>query len=419
VDTDGGTCVDNASPVTYSSATACSSIDAANDTCDNGDTVLVKGGSYGTQIITGGNGRTSACTVAPATGETAALSAVQVGSSGGNNGETADGAKFLTINADMRMTSTSDFLIQGDTSDFTLDDFDGSIFFIRGALRQKDNITITGGDWGPCEADDTSSNCNLKIDGSVTDVLIDGIYAHNLECSGHNCTDCTDGTPACDIHLECMIVFRGLVGFTVRNSKFHDCELMDIFFQQGGCGGIVGGEGSDGCPQAIDTSDVTIENNWFGQPYNGQGSKVRPGAVVLDGSGSTLTDFLIRGNSFENGTGIDWNVDRDATTYSQVRGIGNIDGLSGTGFACNANWSVTYTVYAGASACSGTGNVARNATPPYVSGTGNSSMDFHLSGATTSIDDLVPATGENCPTTDYDGTSRPQATNCDAGADER
>jgi hypothetical protein len=41
-----GTCVDNASPVVYDSATACSTIDAAWTAADAGDTVRVKAGSY-------------------------------------------------------------------------------------------------------------------------------------------------------------------------------------------------------------------------------------------------------------------------------------------------------------------------------------------------------------------------------------
>lgn len=406
VDTNGGTCSRNAIPQEYDDAGACGSLDAANDVCQNGDTVLVKGGTYGAQTITGSNSRTSTCTFSVAAAETATVMPRF-----GSGLDTGDGVSHLLLDADMRMvTTTADLFIQAGSNNIEIRDFDGTNFFVRGAQAMS-NITIRGGDWGPCAADDLASNCNAKIDANVTDMLIDGAYLHDLACSDHVCTDCTDGTPACDVHMECLIVFKGATGLTVRNSKFHDCEFMDIFIQQAG---EAGGN----------TTDVTIENNWFGQPWNGQGSKSRSTGVVLDGNASTLTDYLIRFNSFESGTGIAWNSDADATTYTNVRGVGNIDGLDGTGTACSDDWTVTYTVYRGASACAGTGNVAFNAAFPYVSGTGDASMDFHLTGSTTSIDNLVPTSaadgcGPGKLEIDYDAGSRPAGSSCDAGADER
>jgi hypothetical protein len=415
VDTSGGTCARSSSPAEYADAAACGSLDAANDVCQDADTVLVKGGTYAAQTLTGSNSRTSNCTFRPAEGETVSLPTMNFASTL----EATDGPRFVLIDADMRIVATgTDLTIRGNTSDVEIRDFDGANFNIIGALHNKSNITIRGGDWGPCLADDTSSNCNAKIDATVSNVLIDGAYFHDLKCSDHHCLDCTDGTPSCDVHVECLIVFRGVTDLTIRNSKFHDCELMDVFFQNAGCGGIVPGENNDGCPHGTPVRDVLIENNWFGQAWNGQGSKSRGTSLVLDGNNQSLTDWLVRFNSFESGGGIAWNSDVDSTTYSNVRGTGNLDGL--TAPQCLAGVTYSYNVFRSSTACSGTGNVGLNAAFPYVDGFGDATMDFHLAGGATSIDDLVP-TGvtDGCPADDYDGEARPADTNCDAGADER
>lgn len=62
IDTTGGTCTDSASQVEYSDAAACT-WDAANDTCEAGDTIRVKNGSYGNVLVNGYNARASDCTV--------------------------------------------------------------------------------------------------------------------------------------------------------------------------------------------------------------------------------------------------------------------------------------------------------------------------------------------------------------------
>jgi hypothetical protein len=64
VDTNGGTCTDVAGAGgVYVDANACSSFDAANDTCEDGDVVRVKNGAYSGQGITGSNGRATPCSM--------------------------------------------------------------------------------------------------------------------------------------------------------------------------------------------------------------------------------------------------------------------------------------------------------------------------------------------------------------------
>ena len=78
VDANGGTCADSAGPVAYSDAAACSWAQA-NTTCEGGDTVLVKGGSYGNLTIRGSNGRSSACTFRTVAGETVTAGSFNLG----------------------------------------------------------------------------------------------------------------------------------------------------------------------------------------------------------------------------------------------------------------------------------------------------------------------------------------------------
>jgi hypothetical protein len=410
VDSDGGTCVDNPGLVEYATETACT-LDAANDTCEAGDTVRAKGGSYGAQVITGGNGRAATCVIPEVSGESVILASLR----SATTNETADGAQHLRMEG-FEVTAP-DLWIGGDTSNLELRDFDAPNYNVFGALQTKSNITIKGGDWGPCLADDVASNCNVKLDGTISNFVIDGGLYHNIQCSGHDCTDCTDGTPACDIHLEAIIVFAGTTGLTIRNAKFYDNEFYNIFTGQSGCGGIVGGEGSDGCPDNTPIDDVLIENNWFGAPSNGAGGAyTRTSAVGFKPSGGVpYTDMLLRFNSFAGNTGISWNDAGTSVTYTNVRGTGNLVGDRN----CYASVTYQYNVYDGALTCSGTGEVALSAAFPYLDGDSDSTFNYALNG-TTSIDNLVPTSvTDGCPATDLEGTVRPQGSNCDAGADER
>src|SRR6266511_2345977 len=78
VDTSGGTCARSGSLVAYSDGAACS-WQQANAACLGGDTVLVKGGSYVNVVVRGSNGRTSACTIKVASGETVTRGTLEVG----------------------------------------------------------------------------------------------------------------------------------------------------------------------------------------------------------------------------------------------------------------------------------------------------------------------------------------------------
>ena len=72
----------------HSDAAACGSIDAANDVCQAGDLVLIKGGNYagGTQNISGWNNRAAHCVVGGVSGERVLMKRLSLG-----------GVRWLTI----------------------------------------------------------------------------------------------------------------------------------------------------------------------------------------------------------------------------------------------------------------------------------------------------------------------------------
>ena len=73
VDTSGGSCTRQSTAGSYVDGAACGSFDAAYDAAQPGDTIVIKGGNYGAQAITGEKGSTTPITIRSAPGETVAV----------------------------------------------------------------------------------------------------------------------------------------------------------------------------------------------------------------------------------------------------------------------------------------------------------------------------------------------------------
>ena len=160
VDANGGSCTDSATKVAYHDSAACGSIDAANDTCEAGDNVIVKGGGYPSQLITGGNGRTSKCLITIAAGETATVNgqiefenAQQVGLNGGG-GRNGAGARLRTARMGSSNSLVPDNQFGGIVSEgsrnVTLEGADFGGWLVSDSL----NATIRNNDIGPCNSFD-------------------------------------------------------------------------------------------------------------------------------------------------------------------------------------------------------------------------------------------------------------------------
>jgi hypothetical protein len=195
---------------------------------------------------------------------------------------------------------------------------------------------------------------------------------------------------------------------TVRNSKFFNCTLFDIFVTISGPDARRSGH-----------KNLLLENNWFGTPWTeNPGTPSRGSAVDLawcQNSPAGYDGVTVRFNSFQANTGLWGGPGGTNCTWRDVEVVGNMlqyqgTCISGTTYAYNV-WSSSYRT----GTCSAT-DVSTGPSFPYASA-GGSSMDYHVTAAGP-FDDLVPASA-GCPATDYDGQARPAGARCDAGADER
>ena len=100
-------------------------------------------------------------------------------------------------------------------------------------------MSVIGGSVGPTVNNASQiTNCYL-CNYSPQNILIDGVYFH----------DYTRTDPA--KHMECLHVYPAQ-GITIRNSRFYNCAIMNLFFANNGSGGSL--------------RDITLLNNMFDAP---------------------------------------------------------------------------------------------------------------------------------------------------------
>jgi hypothetical protein len=414
-----GTCTDEVTPIAYDAAKACDTLDAANDACDNGDTVRVNetvgSSTTGTTTISGSNSRSAACTV----------KGVNDGDSITVTGSLALTGAWLTIYEPVWTNQTTDSVdeyaqpyISGD--DITIYDLDSSSIQVE---IGSSNTLIDGFDIGPCFSNLSNPICTPRVTGNAANVTFrDGAFHDQL----------ADGTPgACgsdSCHTVGLALFNGDT-VLIDRVRFYNNKVTNIRIQ----------DRPDG-----DNNDVTIQNSWFGQAFTTTSvptgddtttSVLSGGSIGVLNVDNPIVGLVIQFNSFYRrvscptstqcggGTGPVTNL---GTAGSPAVVRGNI--LSATNFDCaSSNASYTYnTIFKGSDVngpdsatgiCGATNDFkAYNVDPPYVTPTtfGTAGlMDFHNTG-TWSGDSLV-TTG--CISTDYDLAAR--SSTCDAGSDER
>jgi hypothetical protein len=417
----GVNCVDNASPVAYVEVDACPTLDAANDTCDNGDTIRVASGTTvgtvttATTTVDGSNSRTAMCTVKAAIdGDPISVT-----------GSLALSGAWLTIDEPVWTNQTSnaadDFAqpyISGD--DITLNDLDSSSIQVQSGAT---NVTVDGFDIGPCFADVANPICTPRVtDNSANTIFRDGAF-HDQK------SDDTPGACGSDTcHTVGLALFNGDTVLLDR-VRFYNNKTTNIRIQDRPGG---------------DNNDVTIQNSWFGQVFTASSlpsgddtttSTLSGGSVGVLNVDNPIVGLVIQFNSFYRRVscpvstqcgGATGPVTNLGTSGSPAVVHGNI--LSATNFDCASSFaSYTYnTIFKGSSVngpdsatgiCGATNDFkAYNVDPPYVTPTtfGTAGlMDFHNTG-TWSGDSLV-TTG--CISEDYDLQAR--TATCDAGSDER
>ncbi len=270
-----------------------------------------------------------------------------------------------------------------------------------------DAVTVLGGDYGPCDAVWGSENVcgNTKFDVS-TNVTVDGAVFHDYRFDRTCFT-----VSGADCHWECMYV-NGGENITIRNSKFRDCAIYDIFATISG-------------PDAarIGHRNLLIENNWFDTPWTEDlsgGQRARATGVSLawcQNSSRGYQDVLVRFNSFQRNTGIE--LDRNTSCrWENVRIVGNLLSYPGN---CDSRITYAYNVWTSAirsGRCAATDRMAGDKLP-YAGPSSGKGFNFRLRKSRTVADNLVPRSAPGgCPRLDIDRKRR-SGSRCDAGSDER
>lgn len=364
---------DYASASSFANHRSCNSLNDAYAQASPGDLILVKGGTYGDQIINDVPSKDGA-----AWNGTSGIKPITIRSA---SGETVT-ANDLTTHAsnlilDGINTTISDAAgvgeptILGPLHDVTLQNLKGRAFYITGAAY---NITIKNVEIGPRVAGSgsqikTATNGGDDPDPAQQphDILIDGLYMH----------DYTTDNPGTG-HMDCLHVFYHY-NLIVKNSKFLRCGLPNA-----GYGILLGSNG----PGRIE-HDV-FENNVFDGAI--------AGFALRGGTGEDFNDVQVRYNS---GSLI---TTQTTNTLNNVNWIAN---AASDIAPCRAN-SYSYNVST-STAC---GSTDLKANPGFKN---SAAGDYTLLTSSPAVGHGNPA---DFPQKDFLGIARPQGSGPDAGAYE-
>ena len=196
-----------------------------------------------------------------------------------------------------------------------------------------DNVTVRGGDYGPCDAVAGSNVCSNNKQDVSTNVLIEGAYFHDLEYD----------PSAPDAHWECMYL-NGGKNITIRGNRFERCAIFDLF---------VTISGPDA--KAIGHENLTIENNWFAPATNGSGTPSRGWSSLAlswcqNSSQPAYRNMLIQGNNFADGkAGIEKDLNADAAGCKWSNVLVKNNRLLWQG--CQNGWVYENNVFYGGTGC--------------------------------------------------------------------
>jgi hypothetical protein len=331
-------------------AAPCASAGRAFQVAAAGQTVELAAGSYGGQNIPAVSRSGAPVTIQPAPGAQVSFSGLNV-----------SGSHVVVANI-----ATGFVDIEGGTiSDVKVVNGSGGGVFIGGGTN---GISIVGGSYGGSE-----NVAPVKIQGSPapTGVTFDGVVIHDAVRTDESA------------HLECMYA-ADVQQFTVRNSQFRNCAIMDLFFTK---------------LSGVNPKDVVVENNFFDKTGS-HSTALSAGYYSLSVSSNldTAANFLIRNNSFLQSMTV------DTPTLSNVRVYNNVGELS----ACRSGVTYDHNVWTGRKCGSTDKQAASSFANP-------ANYDLHLKAGAAAIGFGNPA---NAPASDIDGGARPAAGPVDAGADE-
>jgi hypothetical protein len=351
----------------------CATLQRAYTVAKPGQTVLIQPGAYPPQLVA----------FVPKTGDPVVFAGTNGASVAsidlGNGPQGIRGPQHVVIR-DLVVGMTT---VWDGSSDVELRNLHGRGFdIIYGASTapMPDNVRVIGGDFGPCEATSFAGGCTVRLIG--TNLLVDGAHIHNV-------TSRDLGT----YHVDGIFI-RGCRGCTVRRSVFFGNMITNIRVQN--------------CCELPPNQNITIENNWFAPPLQGDGATPRTDAIDFD---DPVPGLVVRNNSFAENAGPafgrgDWNG-------TNARIANNLM----LNFPCVAGVTYSHNVFIPFSR--DTGNRPCGPTDRQVGSfgyTNGPALDYHLVPSSPAIGH---ADASSCPALDIDGRVRSKDVKCDVGADQR
>jgi hypothetical protein len=415
----GGDCRRSPVPVAFAPERACGSLDAAYDAANrhsSASLVLVKGGAYSGQQITGSRSARSRIVFDEAPGESAVFEEIV---QAGNGDTTSAGPDHLTL----RNIETARFgpgapnpenryglYVLAGSSDIRIENAIHGGFLIQGASK----VSFVGGSFGPCRAArNLVQRCEInKVDFGLglqsRDVLIDGVEFHGYDYND----ECIEAE---DCHWRSMYV-NGVDGFTLRNSTFRDSIFSPWM--------TISGESAGG----FGNSNILIENNQFGTAVSGRAGRYSSrGGLELawcqNGSQPAYRNVTVRFNSFARGAGINlpgWYEAESSCRVTDFDVYGNIFGVRPSCTTSGVRWHHNVYVDHSARVCGYGDVVVRSRSMPFYAQDTPAPKpgSFALAGRHAAPDNRVPLAA-GCPRRDAEGRTRGQGGFCDAGAFER
>ncbi len=243
-------------------AAPCRTFNRAYHVATPGEVVAVEGGTYPDQSIRADATKTSPAVVfEPDAGAQVTLGNLFVqGSYVSIQDMAVTGIWYVGVNSKAYPQASQ-------PHDVTIQNLTAARMFITGAS----NVSVLGGSIGPSVDSSSEIKACESCAYAPTNIVLDGVTFHDY-------TRATSGA-----HVECLMVYPAQ-NLTIRRSRFLNCAVMDVFFQNYGSAG--------------DLRNITIENDVFDQPGS-HGGALSHGYVALnfDANGRTITNVRIAYNS--------------------------------------------------------------------------------------------------------------------------
>jgi hypothetical protein len=408
-------------------AAPCKSFDRAYVVAKPGQTILLAAGTYPSQLVKVDPTKVKArsnVVFRPAPGATVTIA--------GELTMMGSHATFLGSASpfDFKLRKLTSVATPGPTTSNHVDfvNLDGETF----TIGPNDHITIKGGDWGPSVACHARGSKTPKggwcpagsvyaksgNDGSVgsyengigPDGTIKNQWPHDIVIDGATIHD-QNSLDLNKLHAGGLFIISGY-DIAIRNSKF----LRNVVYQLQ----VQDFTNKDCCGMSFGPAhDVTIENNWFGQPVTGLSD---PGGDSADDNqpeiqldprgGKCWRHWLVRFNSFHKMPSFGFDAEPCFEDFRVIANVGQHPGLQCFAGAKGLTWA--YNAWVGGQ-CGPTD--APLTALPYVSDAVGHE-DYRLTGGP--AQDLVTATDPDFALNrDIEARVRPAGAARDAGANER